>query len=417
MDIEVHRAGRTFYAHTTVLLNVPHRRLDGFFALPEWPAIAAAKYLDMPEVASLNLADFRVSPLGDQNTQSVGLSGADLDELMRRQAAGEMTPQEFVQEMQTLRERRLQEQQRSSPRGIAQLLTERTGVQWPVWQRSGQQMLEAVMPMETGLPQELDVSSVALQSARVARHLGLSRVALVSDFPIITAAFGFSRADYRPNQCRLNPFPPHPDHGGRFPVFVDQVQADALLLTLDADRVLSWLTRNGCSPNVPPGTDRRLAQKAYFVQLLSSVSLRETLHVEEREARMVFGLLHTLSHLSVRRGALLCGLDGTSLSEYLLPSALTVAIYCNHRFGATIGALTAMFEQSLSEWLGAILDARRCVYDPVCGDRTGNCHACTHLAETSCRFFNLNLSRAFLFGGRDSELGNISVGYFDTSLP
>jgi hypothetical protein len=110
---------------------------------------------------------------------------------------------------------------------------------------------------------------------------------------------------------------------------------------------------------------------------------------------MVFGLLHTFSHLAVRQAALLCGLDRPSLSEYLLPGALTFALYCNHRFGATIGALTALFEQSLAEWLNAIRETRRCVYDPVCRDRASNCHSCTHLAETSCRFFNLNLSLHF----------------------
>ena len=45
MDIEVHRAGRTYYAHSTVLLNIPHRRLDALFNIEEWPAIAAAKFL------------------------------------------------------------------------------------------------------------------------------------------------------------------------------------------------------------------------------------------------------------------------------------------------------------------------------------------------------------------------------------
>ena len=128
---------------------------------------------------------------------------------------------------------------------------------------------------------------------------------------------------------------------------------------------------------------------------------------------MVFGLLHTLSHLAVRQAALLCGLDRTSLSEYILPQALTFVLYCNHRFGATIGALASLFEQSLNEWLRSIGEADRCVYDPVCGDRGGNCHACTHLAETSCRFFNLNLGRSLLFGGNDPELDNISVGYLD----
>lgn len=125
-------------------------------------------------------------------------------------------------------------------------------------------------------------------------------------------------------------------------------------------------------------------------------------------ARMVFALLHTLSHAAVRQASLLCGLDTTSLSEYLLPTALSVAVYCNHRSGATI-ALTALYEQSLAEWLAAIRGARRCVYDPACREHGASCHFCAYQAENTCRFFNLNLSRSFLFGGPDRELGSIEV--------
>ncbi len=94
------------------------------------------------------------------------------------------------------------------------------------------------------------------------------------------------------------------------------------------------------------------------------------------------------------------------------PKALSISIYPNNRFGATIGALTALFEQTLRQWVSGIRTAKNCVYDPICHDHGGNCHACTHLAETSCRFFNLNLSRAFLFGGPDNQLGEIQYGYF-----
>lgn len=416
MDIEVHRAGRTYYAHTTVLLNIPRRELDAFFSLPEWPAIAAAKFLNMPGIAERSLTEFRATHEDAGSGGSTGLSAADLDDLMRRQANGELTAEDFIRDMQALRERRQEEQQSSSPRGIVRSLTEQTGVAWTSWQQAGQEMFEAVMPVETGRPLELFRDATSNAATETARRMGLSQLTLVSDYPIITASYGFSRAEYLPNECRLNPFPAHADHAGKYPIFVDQVQADALLLSLSHERVLTWLQRNGHNPTIPSGHDLNLARRAYFVQLFNDVSLRATLGASQQTARMVFGLLHTLSHLSVRQAALLCGLDRTSLSEYMLPRALTFAIYCNHRFGATIGALTALFEQSLSEWMHAVRDTRRCVYDPVCRDRRGNCHACTHLAETSCRFFNLNLSRAFLYGGHDTELGNIPVGYFDTSL-
>jgi|SRR5579862_2267761 len=416
MDIELHRSGRTFYAHTAVLLNVPHREMEGFFNLAEWSFIAAAKFLGIPEVAGRRFADFAPSVATGSGGSDPGLSGADLDDLFRRQLAGELTSEQFVAAMQVLRERRQQERQATSPSGILESVVSRTGVPRATWQQAGQELLESVLPSETGRPVELFATTASAAPAALARRIGLTRVALVADYPIVTATYGFSRAEYSPNECRLNPFPPDPNQGGRIPIFVDQVQADALLLGLHPERVCEWLTRNGFAPTLPNGSDSSNALRAYFVQLFDNLSLRETLGVDQPQARMVFGLLHTLSHFAVRQSALLCGLDRTSLAEYLLPRSLTVAIYCNHRFGATIGALTALFEQSLSEWLNAIRDARRCVYDPVCRDREGNCHACTHLAETSCRFFNLNLSRSFLFGGEDAQLGRIEVGYFDSSL-
>ena len=249
--------------------------------------------------------------------------------------------------------------------------------------------------------------------------MGVECLTLTTDFPMTLATFGFSRAAYEPNECSLNSFPADADHQGKFPIFVDIVQADAIIVRLDAERVWRWLEKNNFSPTLPvDATNFNMARRAYFVEMFNNVPLRQRLTHEEPEARMVFGLLHTMSHLFVRRASLLCGLDRTSLAVYVLPRALTFAVYCRHPHGATIGALASLFEQSLAEWLSQIFsDARRCLYDPVCHQQHGgNCHACTHLAETSCRFFNLNLGRSFLFGGADDELGKIHTGYFDPSL-
>lgn len=420
MDIEVHRAGRTYYPHTTVLLNLPNRDLDAFLNVGGWEFIAAAKFLGLPEVANRSLADFKPVSVSGASTESAGgLSGSEVETLTQLLSRGEITPEQLAQEMQSLHQRRTQEQQSISSVGIAQTVVRCTGVQRATWEQAGQEMLEAVMPLEANNNVNLyDKAEEANYQPAIttARRLGLSRVTLLTDFPILTATYGFSRVDYTPNQCRLNPFPPQYEHQGKYPIFVDQVQADALLLSLNPQRLCAWLERNGFPPTLPTGTDFEITQHAYFVQLFTDISLYETLDRTRAQARMVFGLLHTLSHLCVRQATLLCGLDATSLSEYILPRALTFAVYSNHRSGATIGALTALFEQTLSEWLSSIRDTQRCVYDPVCYDREGSCHACTHLAETSCRFFNLNLGRAFLFGGSDQHLGEIEVGYFDPSL-
>jgi len=416
MDIEVHRSGRTFYPHIAVLLNIPHRNLDNFLALPEWPALVAAKFLGIPEVTGKNLLDFARRGFDNQQGEDVGLSGTDLDALFRKQQEENWTAEQLARAIQNLRHDRERERRSSSPVAIKEVLEDYTGVSNQTWEHAGQEMLEAVMLLENNQSRELFSETPPSPACQIAREMGLNRLVLVTDFPIITATYGYSRAEYAPNECRLNPFPPMREHGGKFPIFVDQVQADALLISLDPERVCAWLDCNGVAPRIPSGRDETLSRNAYFVQLFEDVPLRETLHDDNPQARMVLGLLHTMSHLSLRQAALLCGLERTSLSEYLIPRALMCVIYCNHRFGATIGALTALFEQSLPEWLRAIKDTRRCVYDPVCRDRENSCHACTHLPETSCRLFNLNLSRAFLFGGPDPELGDIAVGYLDMSF-
>jgi hypothetical protein len=285
------------------------------------------------------------------------------------------------------------------------------------WEKVGQEMLEAVLPFETGSHIDLFAQEEKIEfhdAITQANEMNFARVALLEDFPILTASYGFTRTTDQPDQCYLNPFPPSDEHGGRFPIYVDRTQADALIITLDARRVCEWLVANNYPVRLPAGNNIELAQKAYIASLFADLNTKSTLDDNQSNARMVFGLLHTLCHLSIRQASLLCGLDNTSLSEYLLPSALSFAIFSNHRSGQTIGALSALFEQTLNEWFSSIRHSTRCIYDPVCYESKGNCHACTHLAETSCKFFNLNLGRAFLFGGHDEKLGEIQHGFFDS---
>jgi hypothetical protein len=415
MSVEVHRAGRTFYPHYTVLLNQPGRELSAFLGISRWQAVAASMYLGMPESRGMRLVDFVATVDPARPNIPFVLSDGERARLLAQGMSEELVAQ-FEKMQALLQTSRSEAAAASSPQGIAALLMRRSGVPWEVWEKAGQEMLEAIMPLQSGSVTELHVrpsedggdSTPARESVR---RVGLRAVTLARDFPITTATFGFSRSDYQPDACRLNPFPADRDHAGRFPIFVDVVQADALLLTLDHNAVMEWMSANGYAPDLPSGEDAVLSARGYFVQLLDGVALRESIQLPH--ARLVFGLIHSLSHLAVRRASLLCGLDRTSLSEYLLPRTLTCAIYCNHRFGATIGALSALFEQSIVEWLSDIRSSRRCVYDPVCNDEGGSCHACSHLAETSCRFFNLNLGRPFLFGGRDPVLGEIRTGFFD----
>lgn len=407
MSVDVHRAGSTFYAHYVTLLNQPGRKLSTFLELDQWQEITAATYLQFPEVKDTELLDFARYVSSESKRESA----FDLEELRAKGFTEEQL--EILQVMQSQKD-----ETSDDPQVIADKLIERTGLSREKWKRAGQEMLEVVLPLQSGDVVSLfDTSEESLARARrVARRMGFDQVYLISDFPITTATYGYSRSDSRPGRCYINPFPPERDHKSKFPVFLDMIQADAILIRLDPNRVIRWLETNNLSVRPPAGDGATsLLVQAYFVDLFDQVELRETI-TDNPIARMVFGLLHSLSHLCVRRAALLCGLDRNSLNEYLLPKSLSFAVFSSHRFSATIGALTALFEQSLAEWFNQVLDSRKCVYDPVCADNEGSCHACLHLAEISCQVFNLNLGRAFLFGGDDPHLGKIQVGYLDPTL-
>ena len=411
MDVEVHRAGRTFYAHSAVLLNTPNRELNSFLSVTGWQYVAAAKYLGLPGVANRALSSFSPSTAATGGNDAT-LSGAEVESLLARQANNELSPEQMAQELTNLLQRRRREQTAGNPVTITQDLVGASGVRAPVWEEAGQEMLEALLPFEIGRPVGLSDGGAPAGARAVATRLRLENVFLYSDFPIVTATYGFSRTAYTPNDCRLNAFPSDPNFSGRLPIFVDRIQADAISVRLDPESVLQWLSANGLAPVIPAGTNPSMSAKSYFAQLFAGANLRETIR-DNNELRLVFGLLHSLAHLCVRQAAVLCGLDMTSISEYILPRALTVSIYCNHRFGATIGALTALYEQSFTDWLRSVQSQAQCIYDPVCRDRDGACHACAYLAETSCRYFNLNLNRAFLFGGTDPVLQRRLVGYWE----
>ena len=413
LDIQLHRAGKAYCAHTTTLLNIPHGQLQGLFARPEsdWAALVAAKFLGLPEVASKRLTEMAGAVSSETGSQGASVSADALASLTARMQTGEITAEDMAFQIQQLTQQAQDRSAASDPAELRTKTVERTGVTASVWTGAGYDLLESILPNE-GVTSDVFSGGAGDPARQLASRLGFDQLQLLSDFPIITATYGYSRSEYDPNRARLNPFPPDPRRGGKFPVFVDKVQADAIRIKLNGERLLGWLRANGCQPDIPHGTDQSLSITSYFVRLFDEAELRTTIQ-RDRELRMVFTTLHTLCHLGIRQAALLCGLERTSLSEYILPRSLEFILYCNHREGATIGALTAMFEQSLFEWLGAIRETRRCVYDPVCGEKDSTCHACTHLAETSCRFFNLNLSRALLFGGRDKYLRNIDVGYLD----
>ena len=409
MSVEHFRSNKIFYVHTATLLNIPEREYDVLFSQNEWYVISTAKYLGLEALRNTQIKEY-ASRVGNSGQQSGSVSGANLEDLFSQRNSGKLTDEEFISRIEQLRNAA-----NPSLEDLKTTIRSTSGIDAELWDEAKYDVIDSIIPFEIGAVTELDNED----AANHATSLGISQLVLIDDFPIIIASYGFSRVEARPYSadgtplCYLNPFPGDREQGGRYPVFVDKVQADALFFQLDPFKVINWLRVNGYEVNLPVGNNQDCVAKGYFINLFNDINIHEKIFRDQPIARLVLGLIHTYSHLAIKHASLLCGLEKTSIAEYVVPKTLSVALYCNHRFGATIGALTALFEQSVIEWLNQIENERRCIYDPVCHEKGGNCHSCTHLAETSCKLFNQNLSRSYLFGGYDPELDRDIVGYFN----
>lgn len=403
MDVEVFRSRRTFYVHTANLINVPHKEYDAFFDFTDWPVIAAAKFFNHSSLKETTVKDFG-KRLGSQGGNSG--SNINVEDLLKRLNNKEITNDQFVAEA-----KKMSEKGTPSLDSLAGDLHSSSGLEISELKSAGYALLDSIIPFEISNWKGIG-SGENTNVRETANLLGLEDIFLIDHFPIVIASYGYTRTDYQPNATMLKPFPPDKNNNGKFPVFVDKIKADAILFRLNPSRVLQWLRANGISPVLPTGTEQWAVESAYFLRLFNEVRPHEQFGGDTPELRLVTGVLHSVAHLAIRHAALLCGLDKTSISEYIIPESLTFAIYCNNRDGATLGALTSLFDQALTDWLNQMANGRTCVYDPVCYEQGGKCHSCSHLSETSCRLFNHNLSRNYLFGGPDAELNREIVGFF-----
>jgi len=150
-----------------------------------------------------------------------------------------------------------------------------------------------------------------------------------------------------------------------------------------------------------PATDRDA--RLWLLKNVGSVDRFVTREGMPGVTKAVFGLVHTMSHMFMRSAAILAGIDRTGLAEYLFPRIGAAVIY-NSNTVFNLGGLTTLYEADLLSLIEKTrLDplAKECVYDPVCREQwNSSCHACMHLGEMACSFFNRGMSREYLFGSK-----------------
>lgn len=247
---------------------------------------------------------------------------------------------------------------------------------------------------------------------------GFSDLLVVDNFPVALAAFGYTRIGRRPENALLQSFPQSKmttKFKGRTPIYCSTTRTEAVFFEMDAERVIAWLVANSelvapplPAPTLNDGLDRRRAAKAFMLR---------TMHADGNIRHRCLVLQHTLAHALIKNLGERSGFGEDTMSEYLMPDLLTVGLFADVHQELSLGALVALAEHRLGEWLDATSEgARSCHWDPHCGQHDGACMACLHLSF-GCDLLNDELDRAMLFGAPEGHTPPVAVGYWDDIPP
>lgn len=244
---------------------------------------------------------------------------------------------------------------------------------------------------------------------------------LVTEFPVVYLAVGYSRGGFGPREADLVPYRARAGRGQatKTLIYTSRVDTEALVFRLDEARVSRWLqaTALATPEELAGGVRRWLAEQTQgFDDQLPPGWDPETwpdAADPQRGARALVGLLHSFAHQIIRALAVDSGFSEEALSEYLFPLDLAFAVYPNGGSEFTIGALRSVYEQNLDEIVSRAVETDTCLYDPNCMIANhGSDHGCLQLAETSCQWWNWFLSRWHLYG----EPGSGVPGYWTATL-
>lgn len=313
----------------------------------------------------------------------------------------------------------------------AALTPHRTGAcarPWQTIRRTVEYMFVRDEPSSAAIPldQLIQEANDTRDSAAVTRltdqktlaaQLGLTRLQIVQALPILLAGVGYSRyfpapqaagdGDQAP-QVSLRPFP---SKNGKVPIYEARNTTEALLYELDPWRLAAFLSLNLRVPVPDSATATEPALRAWLLDQSAPLAERGESHFSlttfETEAgltvhppsALLFGVIHTMSHVLKATAHRYVGIDGDALAEYLFPAHAAGLLYVSNHVEFTLGGIDSVFRANMSQWLGSARDyANQCSFDPVCSTSGGACLACLY-PKFGCAHFNRTLSRSFLFGG------------------
>lgn len=226
--------------------------------------------------------------------------------------------------------------------------------------------------------------------------LGIADISVTQRLPIVLASYGYSRVHREPGFSHLRSYAQPNFYNGKTPIFALPALTEALLVTFDAAAILTFLIDQGRLQAEVPGEER--AAKLTLTELLA----QDPPVGGDGPAGQVRRLVHSASHALLR--ALDDGQSGfgeSSMAEWIVPDALTSAIYIASYGEFTLGALDTVLRRRITHWLTkAADDVSHCDNDPMCSHISparphAACDRCLHLTF-GCKSWNADLDRRLL---------------------
>ncbi|MYG79705.1 MAG: hypothetical protein F4189_15275 [Acidimicrobiaceae bacterium] len=385
------RDQQLWYPQTLTIINISGQTYDNLQRHPHRGVAALASWLSDQRDLSVSLAEL------DRPDGSTRMSAQEWDEQEQRlRTAG--VDESIIDDMRA--------QRGPATTGVAAVASDvpaevvELAAQRPMVERAGLFDVKIVDDRKSYADICAAASGTALTDAEATstkiRSLGIEDISVTQRFPIALASYGFTRVSREPGSSHLQSYAKANRYGGKTPIFAVPADTEALMVTFDARYILGFLAHEGLYSSTVPadGRDAKLMLAAIFAADPTTGG-----HGAASTARR---LVHSASHALLR--ALDDGQSGfgeSSLAEWIVPDALTTAIYVASYSDFTLGALDTVLRRRLTPWLRRTADdVNHCDNDPMCAQVSSHkphaaCDRCLHLSF-GCRNWNEDLNRRVL---------------------
>lgn len=239
-------------------------------------------------------------------------------------------------------------------------------------------------------------ATAAAHAANRLFALGIEDISVTQRFPIVVASYGYTRVTRTPGTADLRTYAKTNKYDGKTPIFAVPAKTEALIVTFSAEALIGFLDSQGLWTGAVPG-DERSAKLALAELLAANPAVGG-----DDPAGLTRRIVHSASHVFLR--ALDDGQSGfgeSSLAEWIVPDALTTAIYVASYNEFTLGAFDTVLRRRVAAWMeNAAAAVQHCDNDPMCSQTSiqaphSACDRCLHLSY-GCRMWNADLDRKLL---------------------